>query len=106
MLPAAWLLASASNRCRSISSSSIRASGTMFGPSLGARSGSSCVSMKTAATPTATAARARSGTIFALAAAGAAEAARLLHRVGRIEHDRPAGGGELRQARMSETSVL
>ena len=44
---------------------------------------------------------------LALAAAGAALPARLLHRVGGVEHDRPAGGGhDGAGARMSETSVL
>ena len=89
--------ARASKRCRSASSSPIRASGTMFGPSLGARSGCSCVSMKTAGDADRHRGAREHRHELALAAAGAAEAARLLHRVGRVEHDRPAGRGELRQ---------
>ena len=42
-------------------------SGTMFGPSDGALSGSWCVSMKTAATPIETAARAKTGTLSLVA---------------------------------------
>ena len=38
-------------------------SGIIFGPSLGDLAGSSCVSIKTAATPTATAARAKTGKV-------------------------------------------
>src|SRR4029079_19765426 len=55
-------LTTASIAISSAISASNSLSGTMFGPSEGARSGSSCVSMKTPATPTATAARASTGT--------------------------------------------
>lgn len=54
---ATWSIA-INSRIRPSNSSS----GTMLGPSEGARSGSWCVSMKTPATPTATAARASVGT--------------------------------------------
>ena len=78
----------------------------MFGPSQGARSGSWWVSMNTAATPTATAARASTGDELALAAAGAALPARLLHRVGGVEHHRIAGLGQHRQARACRTTSV
>ena len=55
-------LASASNAISVFTSPSNSRSGTMFGPSEGARSGSGWVSMNTPATPTATAARASTGT--------------------------------------------
>ena len=55
-------LASASNACNSATSASNSRSGTMLGPSEGAWSGSGWVSMNTPATPTATAARASTGT--------------------------------------------
>ena len=45
-----------------VSNGSMRASGQAFGPSDSALSGSGCVSMKTPATPAATAARASTGT--------------------------------------------
>ena len=54
--------------------------------------------MKTAATPTATAARASTGTNSPLSAARRALPARLLHRMGRIEHHGAAGLCQLRQA--------
>src|SRR5262249_36139355 len=49
---------------RSRSSRGSRASGSIVGPSDGARSGSSCTSMNTASTPKATAARARGSTYW------------------------------------------
>ena len=57
----------------------------MLGPSEGALSGSWCVSMKSPATPTATAARASTGTKAAVAAGGGALSARTLHGVGGVE---------------------
>src|SRR5262249_27914089 len=62
MHQAALLLASASKAISLRTRPSNWASGTMLGPSEGARSGSGWVSMKTPATPTATAARASTGT--------------------------------------------
>ena len=60
-------------------------------PSSSVRSGSSCISMKSASTPTATAARASACTYSRAARpSGPACAARELHRVGRVEHDRVA----------------
>ena len=79
-------------------SAGIRSSGIMLGPSEGAWSGSSWVSMKTAATPTATAARAMHRGELALAAGGGALPARLLHRVGGVHHHRVAGARHDRQA--------
>src|SRR5258708_2836986 len=55
-------LARRSNAIRVSSRFGNALSGTILGPSDGARSGSSCVSMNTAATPTATAARANTST--------------------------------------------
>ena len=54
-------LARRSKPIRLATSAGICASGIMFGPSEGARSGSSCVSMNTPAIPSATAARAMTG---------------------------------------------
>lgn len=54
-------LARRSKAIRLATSAGIWASGIMFGPSEGARSGSSCVSMKTPAMPRLTAARAITG---------------------------------------------
>ena len=56
------LLASASNAISLLTNASNSRSGTMLGPSDGAWSGSGWVSMNTPATPTATAARASTGT--------------------------------------------
>ncbi len=70
----------------------------MFGPSEGALSGSGWVSMKTPATPTATAARASTGTNSRCAAAGGALAARLLDGMGGVEDHRRADLGHDRQA--------
>ena len=69
----------------------------MFGPSEGARSGSWWVSMKTPATPTATAARASTGTNSRWPPEEAALPARLLHRMGGVENDRRAGLAQDRQ---------
>ena len=75
-----------------------RSSGIMFGPSEGARSGSGWVSMNTAATPSATAARAITGANSRWPPEEAALPARLLHRVGRVHHHRIAGPRHDRQA--------
>ena len=63
----------------------------MLGPSEGAVSGASWVSMKTAAIPSETAARAMTGANSALPAGGAALTPRLLHRMGGVHDDRVAG---------------
>ena len=83
--------ASRSKSCNSATSASKSLSGTMFGPSEGAWSGSGWVSMNTPATPTATAARASTGDELALAARRGPLPARLLHRMGGVEDDRRAG---------------
>ncbi len=59
-------------------------------PSGSVRSGSSCISMKSASTPKATAARASALHVAALAAGAVAGAARELDRVGGVEHHRVA----------------
>ena len=103
--PTRWPGAAASRRGRS----SMR---SMFGPSESGRpsgsvrSGSSCISMKSASTPNATAARASGRNVLALAARSIAGAARQLHRVGRVEDDGIAEGAHDREAAHVDHEVM
>ena len=98
--------ASLSNAISRASSASISFSGTMFGPSEGARSGASCVSMNTAGDADGHGRAGQHRHELALPAGGVALPARLLHGMGGVEDHRRACRGQIGRARMSDTSVL
>ena len=70
------------------------------------RSGSSCISMKSASTPNATAARAQRRHVLALAAGSVAGPAGQLHGVRRVEHDRISEGAHDRETAHVDDEVI